>query len=240
MPNSPRRLIYYAIGDIHGEAERLKAMYDAIVDHHSARFLGRNACIVHLGDYVDRGPDSCGVVDAVMAMEAHAAKQKDLTVVSLMGNHERMMLNGLGSEPVDRRFWMQNGGVETIASYEKAGRGEADLKHLAWMKKLPLIWRDKAAGLIFVHAGVSPDDFPKESEKVYLWTRSAAFFDPSCWTSPALEGQVIIHGHTPTENDEPDVAGGGKRINVDTGAVFGGPLTAAVLAPGEKVTFLTV
>ena len=238
MPNSPERLIYYAIGDIHGEAQRLHDLYEAIAEHHSARFFGEKGCIVHLGDYVDRGPDSCGVIDAVMAIEAHARRQDDLSIVSLMGNHERMMLNAFGADPSARRFWEHNGGDVTVKSYQDKGRGEADLKHLAWMKRLPLIWRDETAGLVFVHAGISPDDFPDESEAVYLWTRSPDFFDPSGWTSPALEGLTIIHGHTPTEDHAPEIAGGGRRINVDTGAVFGGPLTAAVIAPGEPVWFL--
>ena len=209
MPNSPDRLIYYAIGDVHGEADRLLTLHDAIFEHHELCFDGQPICIVHLGDYVDRGPDSCGVIDAIMALETRAETRSDLSIISLMGNHERMMLNAFGPDTSDRQFWLANDGDATVESYERQGRGEADLKHLTWMKQLPLIWHDEEAGLIFVHAGVSPDNYPDDREAVYLWTRSPVFFDPSCWTAPALDGMTVIHGHTPTEDDEPDLADGG-------------------------------
>ena len=82
--------IYFAIGDVHGEADKLRQLHAAILDR--IAFEGRAAKIVHLGDYVDRGPDSRGVVDAVMAIEARFNRDPAIEVVSLMGNHEQMML----------------------------------------------------------------------------------------------------------------------------------------------------
>jgi serine/threonine protein phosphatase 1 len=84
-----------------------------------------------------------------------------------------------------------------------------------------------------------PEEYPDESEEVRLWTRARSFFDVPSWKDTALDGWTVIHGHTPTHNGYPeDEVGAGRRINIDTGAVFGGRLTCAILAPGEDVRYL--
>ncbi|MEO0982666.1 MAG: metallophosphoesterase family protein [Pseudomonadota bacterium] len=237
MPDPGLAPVRYAIGDIHGEADRLGALHERIFDWHGLQYSDRRIEIVHLGDYVDRGPDSCGAIDRVIDLETRAADRGDLNVVSLMGNHERMLLDAHEEGGATRNHWLNNGGEETLESYQRVGRGPIDLVHLRWMTRLPAIHRTDD-GLVFVHAGVSAQAFPDEADEVYLWTRSADFFDPDQWTAPDLSDAVVIHGHTPTDG-APEIAGGGRRINVDTGAVFGGPLTAAVLAAGDEVRFLT-
>ena len=241
MPNSPEKLnpcIYYAIGDVHGEVERLATLHDTILEHHQLTRPNAAQIIVHLGDYIDRGPDSCGVIERITALEAEAELAEKLQIVSLKGNHEQQMLEALADpEGAAMRVWKRRliGGKETLKSYEQRWiEGETLIQeHRAWIEGLPSIWRPTGTPYVFVHAGVDPILFPHEDEKVYLWTRSSDFFDTKQWRSADLQEAVIVHGHTATRNDEPEIAGNGRRINIDTGAVYGGPLTCVVLSTDE-------
>ena len=229
--------VFYAIGDIHGRADKLETLHRRIDDKHAKYFSQLGGVIVHLGDYVDRGPDSYGVIERVMRLQENSP----FSVVSLKGNHEQLMLDG--SRPGEHRarsVWLSNGGEATVKSYSANGFDEPCQHHLDWMAALPTLHWDRDAGYIFVHAGIDPRTFPHESDKIRLWTRSRSFFDPSQWQSPDLQDMTVIHGHTPTETDHPEMAKNGRRINIDTGACFGGALTAAVLVPGRDVEFLQV
>ncbi len=237
MPVSPETRIFAAIGDVHGHCERLKSLHEAIFELTTREFPGRALTLVHLGDYVDRGPDSAGVIETLIGLEREAARRDDLHTVALMGNHERMMIDGFEQGGDALEHWLINGGFAARDSY--APYEEEDLvAHLDWMKGLPLIHEETEAGLLFVHAGVHPAEYPEENEQVYLWTRSARFFDTSWWTAPGLAGMRVIHGHTPTTTQEPDISPDQRRINIDTGACFGGPLTAIVLAPDGPPRFV--
>lgn len=228
--------VYYSIGDVHGEDEKLARLYDTIRE--DATRLGGAYQIVFLGDLIDRGPDSRGVVER--AMRACAAGE----AIALKGNHEELMLHAFDREDtIGLYHWANNGGDETIESYERAnGRREhwretVDAAHLKWLRNMPTIWRNEARGLVFVHAGIDPASFPHCSEEVRLWTRSRRFFDSERWPErDELRDLLVVHGHTPTRDSQPDVQR--RRINVDTGACFGGPLTCVVLAPGEGPRFL--
>lgn len=230
--------VYYAIGDVHGENEKLALLHDCVRE--DATRLGVAPFMVHLGDLIDRGPDSRGVVARVMG--AHEA-QPD-RAVTLMGNHEEMMLNAYDSRSVlAESAWGGNGGEATVRSYERANgagpdwREAIDRTHLNWLRALPTLWRDVERSIAFVHAGIDPARFPHCSDEHRLWTRSSKFFDDRRWPQRAeLDGLLVVHGHTPTDDFEPDV--NRRRINVDTGACFGGPLTCVVLAPGDKERFL--
>lgn len=227
---------YYAIGDVHGEDLRLQMLHAAILADIERE--GCEATIVHLGDYVDRGLESRGVIARVMALEAA------YTAVSLKGNHEEMMLCAYDrSDRGSDSYWASNGGEATISSYFAAnGRAEdwreaIDKAHIKWLRTLPTLWRDEERKIAFVHAGIDPQTFPECDEEIRIWTRSGKFFDPARWPArPELDGWLIVHGHTPTENNAPEVLA--QRINVDTGAVYGGPLTCVVLTPGEAPRFL--
>lgn len=229
-------VIYYAIGDVHGEIEKLDRLLGFIRE--DARLRKAAYKIVFLGDLIDRGPDSRAVVERAMSAvakgEAHAVK----------GNHEELMVHAYEkSESVGVFFWAENGGDETISSYMMANgcyddwRDAIDDRHIQWLKALPAIIRDEARGLAFVHGGIDPATFPNCTDEVRMWTRSQKFFDPGRWPArPELEGLVVVHGHTPTHDFKPHA--NPCRINVDTGACYGGPLTAVVLAPGEGPRFL--
>ncbi|MCG8441850.1 MAG: serine/threonine protein phosphatase [Caulobacterales bacterium] len=231
--------VFYAIGDVHGELELLAALHDAIFAHHGMCHGGLPATIVHLGDYVDRGPDSRGVVSRLMKLESQAARDESLDVVCLKGNHEQMMMDALavGHGPA-QSHWLQNGGEATAQSYlNEGGEIVIDRAHLDWMRALPSLFVEPERRLVFVHAGIAPAVFPGCPEEVRLWTRARAFFDDAAWPRrPELEGVMVVHGHTPTDTFRPDESP--RRVNVDTGACFGGPLTAAVLAPRRPVEYL--
>lgn len=228
--------IYYAIGDVHGEIEKLDRLMELMREE--SRRLGAAYKIVFLGDLIDRGPDSRAVVAcALAATQAGEA-------VTLKGNHEELMLNAsVNWDTTGVHYWAINGGDETIAAYKRANgpcgdwRDAIDRAHMNWLRALPVTFQDKARGLVFVHAGIDPKLFPACSDEVRMWTRSEKFYDPGRWPDrPELEGILVVHGHTPTRNFKPHV--NPRRINVDTGACFGGPLACVVLAPGEGPRFL--
>lgn len=232
--------IVYAIGDVHGEAEMLTALHERILADIAKE--NASALIVHLGDLVDRGPDSCGAVAAAMALAK--AAPAGVEVASVKGNHEAMMLAACQPD-ADREtvsHWRLSGGEETIASYggdprSKGWAAAIDPDHLDWLDALPTWLVDAERKLVLVHAGVEPATFPECDETIRMWTRTRRFFESYAWPAP-LAGWTVVHGHTPLDVPVPEVVGG--RINVDTGAVFGGPLSAAVLAPGEAPRFLQI
>ena len=227
--------IYYAIGDIHGELTKLRLLHDKISNHHSKFYSDRPHTRIHLGDYVDRGPESCGVINYIQSLD----DDKSFDVINLQGNHEIMMLEAhQTSNKTALRHWLVNGGEQTIESYKAQLSSHDFEKHRDWASKLPTLYADDARKLIFVHAGIDPDTYPEDEKVVHLWTRKPVFFESEHWTNPALQGTKVIHGHTPTLTDYPEISKDGRRINLDTGACYGGPLTAVVLAQDEKPLFL--
>ena len=229
--------IYYVIGDIHGEIERLEQLHSDIQNYHQKRFQNRQRVIVHLGDYVDRGPDSYAVVEFIMALTANPPRKT--RIINLKGNHELMMLKACEAPQSPKfRQWIRNGGREALESYEFHGFYSPTQSHLEWIKTLPSYFRDSENKLICVHAGVNVRTFPHDGEEFHLWTRAPEFFEAKDWDNPELKGMTIIHGHTPTDTFEPDISENRARINIDTGACYGGALTAAVLEKGCLMDFL--
>lgn len=230
----------YIIGDVHGEDSRLESLHEAVLAHHDA--AGGPAVLVHLGDLIDRGPDSRGVVERVMRLQS--APPPLLDIICLRGNHEQMMLDALVSDdPEEEGFWLRNGGDETVSSYERAHGRNAnwraciDESHQNWLEALPYYWENPSQGWLCVHAGIDPGSWPRCDAEILLWTRSERFFDPRRWPKRReLAGLFVIHGHTPTQDFLPDQRG--QRLNIDTGAVYGGPLTCAVLQANAPVSFL--
>lgn len=200
----------YAIGDIHGCLQKL----EALVAQCRADAGGRPTRLVFLGDYIDRGAESGGVIAFLMALEATAAED----IVCLSGNHEELALAASnGGEDLGR--WLRNGGDKTLLGYGIGSPNEMPPEHLAWMRSLRISYDD---GLrFFVHAGVDPSR-PLEGQDDYdlRWIREPFLSDPRD------HGRLIVHGHTPRMDGMPDLRS--NRVNVDTAAVLGGPLTAAI------------
>ena len=218
----------YAVGDIHGCDDRLAALHAAIAEDLARRPVAA-PLLLHIGDYVDRGPDSAGVVARLLAGSPVAG----LEMVNLMGNHERTMLDALGGERAAGTDWLVQGGREALASWgiDPDGPREAWAEgvpavHLAFLRGLAL--RHEEGGYLFVHAGVRPGvALAAQVAEDLLRIRQ-----PFLYSEQAF-GAVVVHGHTPVK--APVVRA--NRIAIDTGAVFGGPLTAVVLE-GETLGFL--
>lgn len=221
----------YAVGDVHGCLDRLRAMHLAIAADIAAR-PAASVTLVHLGDYIDRGPESAGVLDWLAEGPAPDGVG---SVVNLMGNHETMMLAAL-AEGSGRaaRLWLLNGGEATLHSF---GLGNADDPG-AWAERLPagrldflraLPLTHRAGGYVFVHAGLRPGvPLAAQAPEDMLWIR-----EPFLAAVEPFEA-VVVHGHTPTR--DPVVRP--NRIGIDTGAVLGGRLTCAVLE-ADRVGFIT-
>ena len=233
------RTVLYAIGDVHGELVRLRELHEAVFDFHERTYPELKLKLIHLGDYIDRGPDSAGVIQLLMDMEADPA----IDIVNLRGNHEQMMLDAYSDSARDYRLhWLTNGGDATLESYIRRGQENPYPAHLDWARNLPTLHLEEERKMAFVHAGVDPKTFPNCSDNVLMWTRSNRFFQPGSWDIGNLKGWKVVHGHTPTRDFRPQSAGDPpRRFNLDTGAVYGGVLTAGVFAPdNEPAQFLTV
>ena len=224
--------VIYAIGDVHGRDDLLSQLHNDIRTHHQQLHSDRDAEMVYVGDYIDRGPDSAAVMDRAMA------GFDGFETTCLLGNHEAMMLDCLDT---DNRLvwdnWLYNGGEETLLSLGVSPRtdgGDPDEladalgpDRLTWLKSLALYY--EAGPYLFVHAGIAPN-VPLELQrpKDLLWIRSR-FLD-----SNVDHGCIVVHGHTPF--DEPVVKH--NRIGIDTGAAFDGILTAVVLDGDSPPVFL--
>ena len=226
----PAKLRIYAIGDVHGCAAQLARLHGMIAAHLAANPI-ETAELVHLGDYVDRGPDSAGVV-AMLSGQSPVAGTR---AVYLIGNHERTMLDALDGDGAAAADWLFNGGRETLASWgldpsgPRAGwRRGVPASDRAWLGGLELSYR--AGSYLFVHAGVRPGVSLDRQTADDLTHMRQTFLG-----SDADFGAIVVHGHT--VKWEPVVRP--NRIGIDTGAVFGGALTCVALE-GDTMEFLQV
>jgi serine/threonine protein phosphatase 1 len=214
----------FAIGDIHGCLDKLERLLAACEAHAG----GRPARWVFLGDYIDRGPDSRGVVELLMRRQA---AQPDATVC-LRGNHEQMAIMA-HADARAMPLWLQNSGATTQRNYRRTG-GRIEDAHLAWLAALPYCHDD---GLrFFVHAGIDLSvPLDKQPGEVMIWMREPFLSD----CDNVDLGRLIVHGHTPLRDGRPDLRK--RRLNLDTAAVLGGPLTAAAFDDSrpEPLGFLT-
>jgi serine/threonine protein phosphatase 1 len=216
----------YAVGDIHGMRDRLVELIASLP-------LGKDDHLVFVGDYVDRGPDSFGVVEYLIEL------RKRQRCTFLLGNHESMFLAFLGwrGDPYfGAEAFLHNGGETTLRSYgyfESKGKFRLPPAHEAFYRSLVL---SHAEGeYLFLHAGLSRERLSlsdatyavaHEHPRELLWQRATGEL-------PHSLGVTVVYGHTPS----PDFQVRWNlpySIGIDTGCVYGGPLTAIRL-PDETV-----
>jgi serine/threonine protein phosphatase 1 len=232
-PRVPDGTRVYAVGDIHGRLDLLRAIDRLIAADAAASPAARNV-VVYLGDYVDRGDHSREVIDWLIDHPLAGFER-----VLLLGNHEDSMLQFRHDLQIGPA-WLSFGGAATLHSYgikppatdREFVRVQAELRaqlperHLAFLRGLALSHVE--GDFYFVHAGVRPGvPLDAQSPQDQLWIRDEFL------ASRQDFGKIVVHGHTIT--DEPEVKR--NRIGIDTGAFASGTLTCLVLA-GEAWSFL--
>lgn len=223
----------YAIGDIHGRNDLLKALLAHIEADNVVRGPA-DTQIIFLGDLVDRGPDSFGVIETAMALK-HGGRR----VRFLMGNHEDVFIKACRLRDVQSlRYFLRIGGNETLQSYPITRAEYLSLDMQALADRLPTLVPEAHLAFLesfedrivigdyaFVHAGIRPG-VPIEEQKHsdLLWIREE-------FTAHRgdLE-KVVVYGHT----IYPEIEERGSRIGIDTGAYASGKLTAIGLEGGER------
>jgi serine/threonine protein phosphatase 1 len=189
-----------AVGDIHGCLDHLERLMSRVEPTTTDR-------TVFLGDYIDRGPESRGVIDYLIDFGQRFPKS-----IFLKGNHEAMFLDFLAGR--NQWLFLYNGGASTLESYQEERGVRIARAHLDFLANLPLYY--ETDNFIFVHAGLRPGKpLEHQQEKDLLWIREEFINSSFSW------GKTVVYGHTPRQGPllERD------RICVDTGAVFGKFLT---------------
>ncbi|WP_430910430.1 metallophosphoesterase family protein [Methylobacterium sp. sgz302541] len=214
----------YAVGDIHGCAGLLERLLARIEDHAA----GEPHALVFLGDYIDRGPDSAGVIRLLRTLQWRDPER----VTCLMGNHEALLLAAL-REPGGMDRWCMSGGEETLRSFGVHEAAAIPGEVLDWVEALPTVHSD--ARRWYVHAGFRPgQEAPDPDIHTRLWIREPFLSEDHDF------GRHVVHGHTPQKRGRPDIRA--HRTNLDTAAVYGGALTAGVFdgSRGPARDFLSV
>jgi serine/threonine protein phosphatase 1 len=230
----------YAIGDIHGHIDLLKAAHDLIADDMARHGAGQ---VVHVGDLVDRGPDSRGVIEFLMQ-----GQEQGEDWVVLKGNHDRMfwrfLRNPTEQEPGLRADlgWLHPklGGPDTLRSYgvvnpadrpiakvHADARAAVPQSHLDFIAARSTLY--ETGDCAFVHAGIRPGvPLEAQSETDLVWIREPFLSEGTSF------GPLIVHGHTAIDA----ATHYGNRLNLDSSAAYGGPLSAVVIE-GREAALLT-
>jgi serine/threonine protein phosphatase 1 len=219
----------YAIGDVHGHLDALNDVLARIRDDLADRPHSRPR-VVCMGDYMDRGPDSRGALDALISLEA-----SPLATTFLLGNHDDFVRIYLDNpEAYDCNYhWLHPtlGGAETLASYgvrdaspvnpnatRDAFAAAFPAEHMAFLERCGLFLR--VGGYLFVHAGIQPGvELERQQRSDFIWMREPFLSDRSD------HGFKVVHGHSIV----PEVEHHSNRIAIDTGVAKGGPLSCLVL-----------
>jgi serine/threonine protein phosphatase 1 len=194
---------FFVIGDVHGCAATLRALLEEL-----DLVVGDQICF--LGDYIDRGPDSKGVIDTILGL-----KRGGYTVHALRGNHEQLLLDSVKGFS-ERDLWLRNGGLTTLESFGVEDYG-------ALLPRYRYFFEDtqhylKLPGHVLVHAGLNFEtNDPFEDTYSMLWIRNYKA-DPA-----KIGGRMVVHGHTPTPLKQLMAnAGRDGTINLDAGCVYKG------------------
>ena len=213
----------YVVGDIHGCERELRYLIDSLP-------LGQGDRLVFLGDYIDRGPDSSGVVAFLIELQKQLSA---IEIIFLKGNHEDMLLSFLGIGGAHADMFLINGGKATLASYgletNKPSAEEAlsriPSEHLAFYRQLRSYFAMDP--FLCVHAGIDPEkSLVEQTEEELFWIRNKFIF-----ASHRLP-YTVLFGHTPQHTVYYDLP---YKVGLDTGLVYGNMLTC--LEVDEKVLY---
>lgn len=236
-PPRPEQLVY-VIGDIHGCADRLEALF-GLIDDDILSAEGETPHVVTVGDYVDRGEHSADVLRFLHDM--NGSHPEFLTC--LAGNHEQMLLEFMADPAGRGKRWLEHGGLQTLASFglSAANHGDSaalfdlagDLRDaigaplIGWLENLPIHWQ--SGNLWVVHAAADPEvALDSQTREALLWGHEAFL------ATDRSDGQWVAFGHQPFEA----AFAGAGRIATDTGAVYGGAMTAARITRDGEIRFL--
>jgi serine/threonine protein phosphatase 1 len=213
----------FVIGDIHGCERELRYLIDGLP-------LAGGDRLVFLGDYIDRGPDSSGVVDFLIGLQKqHSA----IEFIFLKGNHEDMLLSFLGIGGAHADMFLINGGRATLASYglehnspsPQEALSAIPTAHLEFYRQLQTLYRMDP--FLCVHAGIDPEkSLAEQTEEEFLWIRNKFIF--AAHRLPF----TVLFGHTPQHTVYYDLP---YKVGLDTGLVYGNMLTC--LDVDEKVLY---
>ena len=202
----------YVVGDIHGCVKSFRSMIKSKLK------LTKEDTLFLLGDYIDRGPDSKGVIDFIMELQ-----RESYNVKPIMGNHEYMLLQSLEDE-VEFANWKKNGSTQTLTSF---GISEDKASEPSSVHLIPALYIDFLRGLsyheetddfYFVHAGLGKDiENPKDDLDTLFWSRREYY------NRKILKNRILIHGHTPVSMisiQDRIYDGDSKILNLDGGCVY--------------------
>ena len=196
---APRR---FAIGDVHGCSRTLRRLVERGIG------LSREDELFLLGDLIDRGPDTKGVLDFIIEL-----REKGFTVTSVRGNHEEMYLHA-GDSRGHMDMWLANGGQSTLASFQADGPGDIPHLYQSFLRSLPYYLL--LDGFVIVHAGLNFDlNDPFADTEAMLWRRDCEV------DLRRTGGRRLINGHTPVTRDQIVASLATDRIMLDNGCVFG-------------------
>jgi serine/threonine protein phosphatase 1 len=235
----PDNLTIQAIGDVHGCLGLLEKLLNKLS---SEVPKNHNRALIFLGDLIDRGDDSYGVIECIVNQLQQLSPNN--TVITLRGNHEQLLLNFLSSPEESAEVWFRNGGKNTLTSYGvhlPVGAAGPRLKYCRdeLQQKMPpqhlrllnsMILSHTIGDYFFCHAGVNPKrPLDRQLEKDLLWSRSTDFLDDH-----RLE-KIVVHGHVAVREAQWKVG----HVNVDSGAYATGRLTALQVS-GTDHKFVSV
>lgn len=236
-PRAPEGVRLYAVGDLHGEADLFLQLLRRI-EEELERDAPEQVRLILLGDLIDRGPRSDILLHS-LSQSSHG------DVVILKGNHEAALVDGYRGDDHALRFWLEYGGEATLGSFGIEAPPPEDFDPVAlraemrrtidsalidWLDRLPVSHVE--GDYFFVHAGIRPGRaLDRQSEEDMLWIREPFL------SSERHHGKIIVHGHT---FDGQDVALGGNRIGLDTGAYEYGHLSALALQDDRQWTLKAV
>jgi serine/threonine protein phosphatase 1 len=233
MPLSVTQGIY-AVGDVHGRLDELDRILSLIHEDIACRGI-YPARTVFLGDYVDRGPDTRGVIERLISLRA----SRDIEPIYLQGNHEVMLLSGEGGREALGLEWLRHGGRATAESYgiDLTEKSTSEIlesfytkfpeSHRQFLDSLALYHSE--GGYFFSHAGVDPGlPIGLQGSAALLWGHQPFLNSETPWL------EVVVHGHFVTR----DVVVKRNRIGIDTGSGFSGGRLSAVFICGAIVRIL--